>query len=270
MTTPDGLGGSFARAEGISTRLGCRVVDLADVTDDIRIVRLASVSGRVLRFSAGQYASVSFGSAPARDYSMANRPDQTVLEFHVRHSHHHGASGYVARHLRLGDIAWVEGPYGDAWLRREHTGPILAAAGGSGLAPIKSIVETALALGMRQAIHLFFGARDEAGVYLEEHFARLTDRYRNLRYVTVLSDPNRPTLRPTGTVAAAVSDAFGSFDGFRAYLAGPPPMVETMTALLRRRGLADDRLHADAFYTESEQRSRGSRPLPFAAVADRG
>jgi CDP-4-dehydro-6-deoxyglucose reductase/ferredoxin-NAD(P)+ reductase (naphthalene dioxygenase ferredoxin-specific) len=256
MTTPDGFSQRFARTETTAARLGCRVIDLADATEDIRIVRLASVSGRVLRFAAGQYASVSFGTAPPRDYSMANRPDQPILEFHVQHSRRGGASAYVARELRLGDIVWLEGPYGDAWLRRDHTGPVLAVAGGSGLAPIKSIVETALALGMRQAIHLFFGARDEADIYLEDHFRRLAERYRNFRYVPVLSNPARPTLRPIRPVATAAAEAFSSFDGFKAYLAGPPAMVEAATEILIGRGLPAADIHADPFYSQAEKLAR--------------
>lgn len=73
---------------------------------------------------------------------MANRPDEPCLEFHVRHSHGGGASACSVRQLRLGEGIWVEGPFGDAWLRADHAGPILAIAGGSGLAPIRSIVKT--------------------------------------------------------------------------------------------------------------------------------
>src|SRR5262249_871037 len=141
-------------------RLDCRVAGFTDATHDIRIVRLKTVGGGPFAFHAGQYASVRFEGQPARDYSMANRPDEPVLELHVRHTHAAGASGHVARSLRLGEPVTVTGPYGDAWLRLDHQGPILAVAGGSGLAPIKSIVDTALAAGVKRPIHLYFGARE--------------------------------------------------------------------------------------------------------------
>ncbi|HYC13401.1 MAG TPA: 2Fe-2S iron-sulfur cluster-binding protein, partial [Stellaceae bacterium] len=142
-------------------QLVCRVASIEDMTHDIKGVRLEIVSGGPFTFSAGQYAALRFSSLAARDYSMANRPDENVLEFHIRHVSGGAASRYAARCLKHGEKVVVEGPFGSAWLRGNHTGPILAIAGGSGLAPIKSIVETALARGARQPIRLYLGVRDE-------------------------------------------------------------------------------------------------------------
>lgn len=223
----------------------CRVVGLEEATADIRVVRLEIVTGGPFRFEAGQYARVTFGDQRPRDYSMASAPEAAGLEFHVRHASTAGASAYVARQLRIGDGVWVEGPFGDAWLRRDHTGPILAVAGGSGLAPIKAIVEAAVAAGMRQPIDVYFGARDEADIYLEAHFRALARHHPRLRFEPVLSEPARPTHRRTGLVADAVAADLGDPRGLKAYLAGPPPMVEAARAMLRARGLADADIHAD-------------------------
>ncbi len=174
----------------------CRVVGLDEATRDIRIVRLEVESGGPFRFAAGQYARVTFGEQRPRDYSMANRPDDPLLEFHVRRSSTAGASAYVARGLRIGDGVRVEGPFGSSWLRLDHPGPILAVAGGSGLAPIKSIVETAIGSNIREPIHLYFGARDEGDIYLEPHFHGLAARFPGFRFVPVLSDPVAPTAAP--------------------------------------------------------------------------
>src|SRR3546814_20955411 len=76
---------------------------------------------------------------------MANRPGVTALEFHIRFTSGGAASNFVAEGLRIGDPVTVEGPFGDSYLRAEDPGPILAIAGGSGLAPMKSIVELGLA-----------------------------------------------------------------------------------------------------------------------------
>jgi CDP-4-dehydro-6-deoxyglucose reductase/ferredoxin-NAD(P)+ reductase (naphthalene dioxygenase ferredoxin-specific) len=239
----------------------CRVVALEEATVDIRIVRLEIVSGGPFRFAAGQYARVTFGEQRPRDYSMASAPDAPYLEFHVRHASTAGASAYVARQLRIGDSVWVEGPFGDAWLRRDHRGPILAIAGGSGLAPIKSIVETAVAGGMTQPIHVYFGARDEADIYLEPHFQALAARHPGLVFEPVLSEPGRPTTRRTGLVVNVVAADLKTVRGLKAYLAGPPPMVEAAVAMLRARGLVAADIHADPFY-----------PMPAASPlpTDRG
>jgi len=248
--------------------LVCRVAALEDMTHDIKLVRLEIVEGGPFTFAAGQYAAVSFGDLPARDYSMANVPDRDgrsgdghagagQIEFHIRHVSGGASSAYVAARLRPGETVRVKGPYGTAFLREQHSGPILAIAGGSGLAPVKSIVETALSLGMRQPIDLYFGVRDERDLYLESHFQDLARRHANLRFVPVLSAPSGPTRRRTGLVHEAALADHDSLDGMKAYLAGPPVMVEAATAQLEKRGMGRENIHADAFYTEAERLKLG-------------
>ncbi|HEX7967661.1 MAG TPA: 2Fe-2S iron-sulfur cluster-binding protein [Stellaceae bacterium] len=237
-------------------RLVCRVVGLQQATHDIRRVRLEIQSGGPFTFSAGQYASLRFADVPPRDYSMANRPEEPMLEFHIRRMGGGSASAYVAEKLRLGEEVIVDGPYGSSWLREKHGGPIVAIAGGSGLAPVKSIVETALAAGMGQPIHLYFGARDEHDLYLEDHFRGLAARHGNLRFTPVLSQPSRATARRVGLVHEAVAADLAELDGAKAYLAGPPPMVEAATVLLvNGLGMRREDVHADAFYTEAEKQA---------------
>ena len=233
--------------------LTCRAIELEDLTHDIKQVRLEILSGGPFDFSAGQYAALRVSGLPARDFSMANRPDEPILEFHVRHMTGGAASRYIVRNLKLGETVRLEGPFGSAHLREHHTGPILAIAGGSGLAPIKSIVETALGRGTRQPIHLYAAVRDERDLYLEVHFSALATAHPNLRFTTVLSEPQQPTARRTGFVHEAVAADIRDLDGAKAYLAGPPVMVEAATAMLLSRGMPRGDIHADAFYTEAEK-----------------
>lgn len=238
-----------------SRPLFCRVVALIDATADIRIVRLAVIRGGAFRFAAGQYARVTFAGHKPRDYSLASRPDDAQLEFHIRHRADGGAGHFVARTLRIGDGVWVEGPYGDAWLRRDRPGPIICVAGGSGLAPMKSIVETALAIRASQEITLYFGGRDENDIYFEEHFIELGRRHANFRYIAVVSEPQEPTGRRHATVVealaadrAALGDGPGIAANATAYLAGPPAMVLAARATLLGLGLRAVDIHGDPFY----------------------
>jgi CDP-4-dehydro-6-deoxyglucose reductase/ferredoxin-NAD(P)+ reductase (naphthalene dioxygenase ferredoxin-specific) len=235
--------------------LDCEVTGIAQATHDIRILRMAIRAGGPFDFSAGQYASVIFDNdrLPPRDFSMANRPGGDALEFHIRLVPGGAVTPYVAALLKPGERVRVIGPYGNAFYRPRHAGPILALAGGSGLAPIKSTVEEALARGAKQPIHLYFGVRAERDLYLEEHFRALADRHANLKFVPVLSAPDAPAARRTGFLSEAIGKDFSDLDGFKAYLAGPPVMVETCTRVLKRLGLARQNCHADAFYTEADK-----------------
>ncbi len=233
--------------------LDCKVIGLDPMTHDIMRLRLEITAGGPYAFSAGQYAAVRFGDLPVRDYSMANQPDDPVLEFHIRCMAGGTVSPFVRNELAPGDPVRVEGPRGISFLREQHAGPILALAGGSGLAPIKSIVERALALERRQPIHCYFGVRDERDLYLEDHFKGLAARHGNLTFTPVLSEPEGATARRTGFLADAVAADFASLDGAKVYLAGPPVMVETCVAAVQRLGAARGDCHADAFYTEQDK-----------------
>jgi len=231
----------------------CRVVHIQELTHDIRGLELAIESGGPYGFSAGQHARLKFGPGiPERSYSMASPPGQSTLEFHVRQVPRGQASGYVFSNLRVGAEVTVSGPLGNAYLREKHRGSMLAIAGGSGMAPIKSIIETALLDDPARTIHCYFGVREERDVYLERQLVELGRQHPNLHFQIVLSQHNGPTARRTGTVAEAVTKDFVLLDGFKAYVAGPPAMVETVQSQLQSKGLATRDIHADAFYSQAE------------------
>lgn len=234
-------------------RLTCRVAGLERATHDVRIVRLDPDGGALLPFRAGQYAAVGFGGLPARDYSMASRPGERRLEFHIRAMSERGASAYVAQGLRTGEPATVEGPLGEAYLRDGHAGPILALAGGTGLAPMQSIVETALAADPARRIALYFGVRAERDLYRLERFRALEACHPGFRFVPLLSDPEGPSDHRTGLAGDAVLADGVDLAGAKAYLAGPPAMVEAAAARLAEAGLPAADIHADPFISEHEK-----------------
>jgi ferredoxin-NAD(P)+ reductase (naphthalene dioxygenase ferredoxin-specific) len=238
-------------------RLNCRVAAIADATHDIKHIQLVIDGPDPLAFTAGQYARLTFPGAPARDYSMASGPGERALEFHIRRVLGGAATQRIHTLLKLGDPVMVEGPFGSSYLREQHTGPILCVAGGSGLAPIKGIVEAAIARGMKQPIHIYFGARSDRDLYLVDHFEGLAQRHPNLSFTPVLSDAPLGARWRTGFVTDAVAKDLQEFDGWKAYVAGPPSMVEAAMQICTTRGLRSEDLHADVFYTPEKHRRVG-------------
>lgn len=248
-------------------RLNCRVTAIADATHDIKHVQLVPDGADPLVFTAGQYARLTFPGAPARDYSMASGPGARALEFHIRRVPGGAATQYIHTLLKLGDPVLVEGPFGSSYLREQHTGPILCVAGGSGLAPIKGIVEAAIARGMKQPIHVYFGARSDRDLYLVDHFEGLAQRHPNLTFTPVLSDASLATRWRTGLVTDAIAKDLQDFYGWKAYVAGPPLMVEAAMQTCTARGLRPKDLHADVFFTPEKYRHVGGPPV-IRAVLD--
>jgi ferredoxin-NAD(P)+ reductase (naphthalene dioxygenase ferredoxin-specific) len=182
---------------------------------------------------------------------MAGLPGDDELEFHIRVVKDGLVSGYVDRELKVGDSVRVSGPLGTSYLRTKHEGPMLCVAGGTGLAPVLSIVRGALESGMRNEIHVYFGVRGPKDIYCTDVLSGLAMRYPNLRVHVVVTEGNdQPALR-SGIVTEAVAQDWNSLAGWRAYLCGAPPMVDAATLVARDRGIETDHIYADAFYAKA-------------------
>jgi NAD(P)H-flavin reductase len=235
-------------------RVRARIVDLTDAAPGVRILGL--VADGPFPFKAGQYAALSFRGGPWRDYSMANAPGGSRLEFHVREETGGRVSRVAVRELAFGDVVRVAGPFGEAYLRESHPGPILLAGGGTGLAPMLSIAKTALRTRAAPSVRLYGGVRRAVDLYAEAALAALMREWPNLSVVTALSDERIPGHRH-GLVADAVAQDIADARAMTAYLAGPPAMVESVRAVLLARGIAA--IHADPFVSEAERAARAAR-----------
>jgi naphthalene 1,2-dioxygenase ferredoxin reductase component len=221
-----------------SRAMRCRVLEVEDLTHEIKGLRLAVEAGGPMVFSAGQYAQLEFSPGFSRHYSMASTPEEPQLAFHVRHMPGGRTSAFVCTQLAVGDKVKVSGPLGISYLRDGHRGPVLLVAGGSGLAPIESILRTLLPRGHPAAVTLYFGVRSARDVYHEALLAELAARHANFSY-QIVTGPLQEAIR-----VAQPQEAM-------AYLAGPPAMVEAATARLAASGLAPRQIHADAFYDQA-------------------
>ncbi|GIL40026.1 NAD(P)H-flavin reductase [Roseiterribacter gracilis] len=225
-----------------------KVVAVEPVTHDIRRLRLRMEQD--FAFRAGQYARLRFHGHEPRDYSIASKPGDDHVEFHIRDVGA-GASAHACRDLKPGDEVRVQGPFGEAVLCDISDRPMLVIAGGSGLAPMGAIVETALARDPTRSVQLYFGVRTERDLYGQERFDALLSRHPNFRFVPVLSAPDSTTRYRTGLVGDVVLADHPDLSGFDAYLAGPPAMVAHARDLLFDHGLPPDRLFADLSPTPS-------------------
>jgi ferredoxin-NAD(P)+ reductase (naphthalene dioxygenase ferredoxin-specific) len=219
------------------------------LTHDIK--RLVLKPAKPIEFSPGQYAQLQFTPEHVRPYSMAGLGDDGTLEFHVRVVPDGRVSGYVANTLRPGDAVRISGPLGTAYLRRKHEGPMLCVAGGTGLAPILSILRGAMAQGMPNPVHLYFGVRSPRDIYGLDWLAEIARRHPAFKLHVVVTSGGDPREQRCGLVTEAIAKDLGSLDGWRAYLCGSPPMVEAATVLARQKGIDAARIYADAFYTQA-------------------
>lgn len=235
--------------------LPCRVVRIDAPSPDVRRLLLRLPAVEEFAFRAGQYLDVLLPGGARRSYSIASPPhDAATLELHVGRKAGGEFSGLAFDSLRPGALLRIEGPFG-AFEYVEPAAamalaPAVFVAGGTGFAPIKSMLRHALECGSRRPLHLYWGARSARELYEHAWVQERAARFEQLRYVPVLSDPSATGsgLR-TGLVHAAFAEDVraGLVAATDVYAAGPPAMIAALRDVLAHAGWAPEHLRFDAF-----------------------
>lgn len=231
------------------------VEDIQQLTHDIKFLRLSLQEPQRINFKAGQF--VQFYSKPYgkvketvfRAYSMASLPsDDKAVELIVRLVPQGICTTYVHTALKVGDPVRLSGPYGEFFLRGEASNLIFI-AGGSGLAPIRSIVLDILEKGMDKQMTFYFGAVTRKDLYYVEYFSELAEKHENFRFMPVLSAPTEEDnwTGETGLITEAVDRDLENTDDHEAYLCGSPGMINACLNVLKKKGMTDDRIFYDKF-----------------------
>jgi len=230
--------------------LPCRVVTLDRLAHDVIRLHLKLPDTERLQFLAGQYIEILLKDGRRRAFSLANAPhDDRYLELHVRHVQGGSFTEYVFSQMKAKTLLRFQGPLGSFYLREDSDRPIVLIAGGTGFAPIKGIIEHALAEGITRPMHLYWGVRAHRDLYMDTLARDWATQHENLAYVPVLSEPSPGDgwAGRTGLVHEAVLADFRDLSPYEVYASGPPVMVKTVRETFVPRGLAPEHLFSDAF-----------------------
>lgn len=231
-------------------RLPCKVVSVERANHDVMVVRLKAAGGARLRFLAGQYIDFLLSNGEHRSFSLANAPfDDEFLELHIRKVDKGSFSDFVFNELDEKDILRIQGPLGSFFLREDSNNPIILMAGGTGFAPVKSLVEQAFHQGIERPIHLYWGVRAKRDLYMPELPERWQQDHANFHYTPVLSEPAAEDnwQGRTGLVHEAIAADFDSLADYDVYACGPPAMVYAGRDLFMEKGLQQENCFSDAF-----------------------
>lgn len=218
-----------------------------------------------LEYTAGQYIDIELPSAigeGTRSYSFAASPsarkDATEISFHVRKVPNGAFTEWLHAEDRTGTKLNISGPYGDFYLR-PGSAPILAIAGGSGMAPLKALLEQARAEGVTRDVIYLFGARSQADLYCLEEMHALTKGWlAHFQFEPVLNE--EPEDSDWKGRRGFVTDHIAEMTGGRltkhhAYMCGPPPMIDAAEATLTAAGISPHDIHFDKFLDSSHTAS---------------
>ena len=225
-----------------------RLYKVDKVSTDVSVLHLRFPAGMRVPFKPGQYLQVILDNGERRSYSMANPGHQTDSALlHVRHVPGGRFTAYLENDAKVGDLLDIELPLGSFYLRSRDK-PLVFVASGTGFAPIKSILETMFKLGPPSSdVHLYWGGRRMADLYLTELPRKWAERYPRFRFVPVLSDEASGTDR-TGLVHKAVLSDFNTLAGYDVYACGVPAMVNAARQdFMQKRHLPASNFYCDAF-----------------------
>ncbi|OFI71188.1 flavin mononucleotide reductase LuxG [Vibrio cholerae] len=206
-----------------------------------------------LDFKAGQYLKLTLAGKD-RYFSIASCPSQPgLIELHIGASKTDEGvlSAIAALHeFKEAELSLeIEGPLGDAWLRKESTNPILLIAGGTGISYIMSLLRNALHHKLKQNIYLYWGVKGINQLYLQQELLMLSEQHPNLHYVFSLEEPCNSMIGREGLVIDAILNDFSNLHDFDIYLCGPMNMVKDGKKYLLEKGnVSAKNIYGDAVH----------------------
>jgi CDP-4-dehydro-6-deoxyglucose reductase len=231
-------------------KLEVRINRMERAAQDVMLLESHIERGEHMDFIAGQYVAVLMDDGTKRSFSIANPPYQTdQLHLHIRLVDGGKFTGHVFDGMKEGDVLRVEGPYGSFFLHEESDKPIIFMAGGTGFAPVKSMLEHALDSGIQRQMTLYWGAKIPADLYLAALPEKWQQEHGNFRFIPVLSEvkPVHGWQGRTGLVTEAILHDHQELSGYQVYACGSPAMVDAGREAFIARGLPPSQYFSDAF-----------------------
>jgi Na+-transporting NADH:ubiquinone oxidoreductase subunit F len=234
-----------------------QVAFIKDLTYDIKLVRLNLIEPEEISFLAGQYVQLytqSYNNAKesvSRAYSIASpNYEKKYIELMVRLIPEGICSTWVHEQLKIGDEVKLVGPMGDFYLR-EGGGELIMIAGGSGMAPIVSILNDIVQKKIERKIIYFFGALSKKDLFNIEEMEKLKQQISDYTFVPALSQPDEDDVwdGETGLITEPLEEYLKDKNtiDIQVYLCGSPGMIEACVVILKKYGISEKNIFFDPF-----------------------
>lgn len=222
------------------------VESITPLTDSI--LQLVLTPERYIDYQAGQYLEV-LTAGDALSYSIANAPlGSHKYELHIRHAKDNTYNQQLLAEIKQRGALTIRLPLGDCHLDKLYPErPILFIAGGTGFAPIKAMIEQLLATGDKRSFELFWGARSQSDLYMNEKVSNWQAHVAQFRYYSLLSNSSKETLASMVLDQHEVDLKYWQF-----VIGGPFDMVFTIRDVLLEHGVSREQLFSDAFSFEGK------------------
>lgn len=231
------------------------VQEIEALTHDMRRLVLKLVDPPEMTFLPGQYAELYIpGSESHRAYSMANTTEtDKQAEFIIKVYPGGRFSGMLDGELKVGTRMAMKVPFGVFTIREKSEGDMVFVGGGSGMAPILSILRHMAEKGIERKATYYYGARAKKDLFYLGEMRELEEKLPDFKFVPALSEPEGEDWDgETGIITDVVKRLEGDLSGTEAYLAGPPPMIDAALPVLMKKGVDEDDIYYDKFTITAE------------------
>lgn len=210
-----------------------------------------------MHFQAGQYVNLELPDGiGSRAFSIANAPQEgSEIELNIRIVPGGRGTSYVHEQIKVGDRLTISGPYGRFFVKKSADVPVIFMAGGSGLSSPRSMILDLLAEGFDKPIALVYGQRNREELYYHDAFLALAEQHPNFRYLPALShEPEGSDWQGfRGFVHEAAKAYFDNdFRGHKAYLCGPPLMIDSCITTLMQGRLFERDIYTEKFISAAD------------------
>jgi len=223
-----------------------KVKSVSAIAEDMRLLHLQTPRSNRLRFLAGQSVSLELAGGLKASFPVASCPcDDRNLQFHVRRRAGDAFAERVFKGLGGTDTVRIEGPRGTFVLDEDSHRPLVFIAGDSGFAPIKSLIEHAMALEAAESLSLYWIASARGGHYLDNLCRSWSDALDDFRYVALTLEGAWSPEALERVLPQVLKDQPG-LEGCDVYVAGPGPLAQSAEFQLLEHGLPRAQLLVDS------------------------
>lgn len=224
------------------------------VTPDVLHVTVEFPVGAASDFLPGQYMNVILDDGDVRSFSMASVPGADILDFYLRRIAGGRFTDSQLESLRPGDRLQVELPLGTFFYHAEDDRPLLMVATGTGLAPIKAMLESLTKVPSCPPVTLYWGTRKQEDLFLHRELQNLANRFPEFSYRPVLSRPDPGWDGRCGYVQDAAIADLADLSGFSIYLCGSPRMIADAKSCFLTRGASPAHVYSEGFTVQGPAR----------------
>ncbi len=250
-------------------RYQSKVIAVDTLTDNVYKLVL-EINSSKFDYYPGQYIELLLQGEQKRAYSLACLPERDnekltqKIELHIR-AHEKGLFSELLRHeISTGYPLMFEGPRGHFLLNQTLSSKVIFIAGGTGIVPIKLLLEDCLSQAQDEEVYLFWGVKNQHELFHNDFFVQLSQENINFHYIPVLTEPDQtsaPWHGASGIVINSVVEKVSDLSKSQVYAAGPQVMIQSCQTILPAFGLSEDDLYTDVFLQPGKSSRKKKRNI---------